>query len=136
MTLHKLLMATLLSSCFLLTGCPATPEEIATARSQTMSSLSNPDLVGKLADGRSIHRVVVVMPGANAHNHYVYFVDNATVSSNYAVQEGKVTVNNTRVSLPANMTTDEVIAAAEELKKQQRATEEAEYSRLKQKLGK
>lgn len=131
--MKKILMAAIAASTLLLTGCPATPEDIARAKTQTLSGFTNPDVVGYLSDGRAVRHVLVVRP--NQHDHHVYFVDNATVSNNYEVPNGKVTVNQTRISLSSNSTPAEIIAAAEQLKKEQDAAEEAEYQRLKLKRG-
>lgn len=131
--MKKILMAAVAASALLLAGCPATPEDIAQAKQATVSSFSNPELVGRLVDGRSVKRVVVTIP--NRHDHYVYFVDNATVSTNYAETHGKTTVLQTRVALSANSTADEIIAAAEQLKKEQEAADKAELARLQKKLG-
>lgn len=131
--MKKILMAAIAASALLLAGCPATPEDIARAKSQTVSSFSNPELVGRLSDGRSVKRVVVTIP--NRHDHYVYFVDNATVSTNYEETHGKTTALQTRVSLSTNPTPAEIIAAGELLKQEQEAADKAELARLQKKLG-
>lgn len=131
--MKKILMAAIAASTLLLTGCPATPEDIARAKAQTVSSFSNPEMVGRLSDGRSVKRVIVIIP--NRHDQFVYFVDNATVSTNYEETHGKTTALQTRVSLSANPTPAEIIAAGEALKKEQDDAEEAEYQRLKAKRG-
>ena len=131
--MKRILMAAIAASALLLAGCPATPEDVAWAKSATVSSFSNPELVGRLPDGRAVKRVIVVQ--AQRHDQFVYFVDNATVSTNYEEPAGKVTINQTRVSLSSNPTAAEVIAVAEDLKRQQDEAEEAEYQRLKAKRG-
>lgn len=131
--MKKILMATLLSSFVLLTGCPATPEEKREARVQTEQSAGSPLLVATLPDGRAVKRIEVKIP--NQYSHYVYFIDNATTSVNYGQSRGKTSSMETRVSLSSNPTADQIIEAADELKKQREAAEEAEYQRLKAKRG-
>lgn len=136
--LKKILMTALMSSFVLLTGCPS-PEEVAQqqerAKAITESNLANPETIGTLADGRAVSRFVVKPLNSYEHDHYVYFIDNASVSTNYEVRSGKTTHNETRVSLSSSPTTDEIIALAEQLKQQQKSADEAEFARLKQKLG-
>lgn len=133
MVMKKLLIAALAASTLLLTGCPATPEDIARAKQATVESFSNPERVGVLSDGREIRRVIVSR--ANRHDQFVYFVDNATVSTNYAVQSGKTTFNQTNVALSTKPTNEEILRAAEQIKTQIDEAEEAEYQRLKLKRG-
>jgi hypothetical protein len=131
--MKKVLMAALLSSVVLLTGCPATPEEQREARVQTEQSAGSPLLMATLPDGRAVKRIEIKIP--NQYSHYVYFVDNATTSVNYGQHRGKTSSMETRVSLSSRPTADEVIEAAEQIKSQQLAADKAEFSRLKQKLG-
>jgi len=134
MVMKKFLMAAMLSSAFLLSGCnEVTPEQREAAQATNQRNMSSPDVVGVLPDGRKIRHVTVVVP--NQYSHHVYFVDNATVSTNYSEQHGKVSTMETRVTLSPNPTNDEIIAAAEKLKVQQRAADEAELARLKIRLG-
>lgn len=117
----------------MLTGCEVTPEQVARAKDITTSSFSNPEQIATLPDGRAVKRAIVVRP--NQHDHVVYFIDNATVTNNYEEQNGKVTDNKVRVTLSRNPSPEEIIAAADKLKQQQRAADEAEFARLQKKLG-
>lgn len=131
--MKKLLITAVMASALMLTGCPATPEEIAVAKVKSERNLSSPDIVGTLPDGRRIRHVEVVIP--NQWSHHIYFVDNATVSTNYGETHGKSSTMQTRVTLSANSTPAEIIAAGEALKKEIDDAEEAEYQRLKAKRG-
>ncbi|MNF04736.1 hypothetical protein D3C80_2043230 [compost metagenome] len=64
----------------------------------------------------------------------MYYIDNATVSSNNAFSSGKTTGNETLVTLP-NGSPEEIIKYAESLKAKERASDEAELVRLQKKLG-
>lgn len=128
----------ILSACSLLVACGRTPEEKAedTRRIEVFNkaSLESPELIGTLPDGRAVNRVAISKEGDYYH-HYVYFVDNATVSANQSVPYGKSRENRPMISLPAAPTAEEIIEAAERIKKEQAASDEAEFERLKQKLG-
>ena len=132
------LVVSILSTCALLTACGKTPEEKAedTRRVEAFNkaSLDSPELIGTLPDGRAVNRVEINKEGDYYH-HYVYFVDNATVSANQSVPYGKSRANKPMISLPAAPTAEEIIEAAERIKKEQAASDEAEFERLKQKLG-
>jgi hypothetical protein len=136
--LKKILMTSLMASFVLLAGCPSTPEEIVEKEKLTQArneaSIANPEQVGVLPDGRAVNRIRTWVQG-EYYAHYVYFIDSANVSTNYSVRSGKTTFNQTNIALPSNPTTDEVIALAEKLKQEQKSADEAEFARLKQKLG-
>lgn len=131
--MKKLLITAVMTSALMLTGCQPTAEEVAVAKVKSERNLSSPDIVGTLPDGRRIRHVEVVIP--NQWSHHIYFVDNATVSTNYGETHGKSATMQTRVTLSANSSPEEIIAAGEELKKQQEAADKAELARLQKKLG-
>lgn len=133
MVMKKLFMAAVVGSALMLNGCQPTAEEVAVAKVKSERNLSSPDVVGTLPDGRRIRHVEVVIP--NQWSHHIYFVDNATVSTNYGETHGKTATMQTRVTLSSNPTNEEIIAAGEELKQQQKAADEAELARLQKKLG-
>lgn len=136
--LNKAVLTALLSTCVLMAGCERTTEEKAedTRRVEAFNkaSLEKPELIGTLPDGRAVNRAAIQKEG-EYDLHYVYFVDNATVSLNHSIPNGKSTINRTLVSLPTDPTAEEIIAAAERIKKEQVDLDEAEFERLKQKLG-
>ena len=115
-------------------GCGPTPEDIANAKASNTASSADPQVMGTLPDGRPIRMVRINNPYAS-HWHYVYYIDNATVSNNAAFQSGKTTANEALVTLPSNTTPDDMIKYAQKLKADERASDEAELARLQKKLG-
>ena len=89
--MKKLLALAVLSLA--LVGCGPTQNEAAVANNYNFNS---PTTVGRLADGRVVGRVTVAVPGS-IHPHYVYFIDNATVTNNHTVQQGKTSRNDVEV---------------------------------------
>lgn len=136
--LKKILMTSLMASFVLLAGCPSTPEEIVEKEKLTQArneaSIANPEQVGVLPDGRAVNRIRTWVQG-EYYAHYVYFIDSANVSTNYSVRSGKTTLNQANIALSSNPSTEEIIALAEKLKQDQKTADEAEFARLKQKLG-
>lgn len=116
-----------------LVACSPSREEVERAENQTKANAQAPKFVVNLPDGRPIHRIRVVVPGN--HDHYVYYIDNADVTTNRAVQNGKTTANNVTASLSVNPTVQEVIDLAERLKVEQREADLKEYQRLKTLIG-
>lgn len=114
-------------------GCGPTPEDIAKAKIVNSANAASPQVMGALPDGRPIRMVPIDNP-YSSHKHFVYYIDNATVSANNAFQSGKVTVNETLVTLPSGSPED-IIKYAEGLKAKERASDEAELARLQKKLG-
>lgn len=106
-----------------LAGC----QDEAQRRAETAANAANPEFVAKLADGRVISRVKII----NAdRDHFVYFVDNATVSTNQTIQEGKQYYNAVQVSLPANPSADDIIKEGERLKTETTKQRQALYQQL------
>lgn len=71
----------------LLVGCESKQE----AEWKTQRSATHPDVVATLPDGREVKRIEVVNP--NTHNHFVYFIERADVTTNHEVSSGKTTRN-------------------------------------------
>ncbi|AND74956.1 hypothetical protein pf16_33 [Pseudomonas phage pf16] len=76
-----------LLAAVLLTGC----ESQEGAQFKTQRNAEHPTVVAKLPDGREVKRIKVV--NADMHDHYVYFIERADVSTNYKVSQGKTTRN-------------------------------------------
>lgn len=129
--MKKLLAVALLGLA--IAGCGPTPEDIANAKVVNSAASADPQVMGVLPDGRPIRMVPINNPYAS-HRHFVYYIDNATVSANNTFQSGKTTASETLVTLP-NGSPDEIIKYAEGLKAKQRASDEAELVRLQKKLG-
>ncbi|MNC12905.1 hypothetical protein D3C75_606320 [compost metagenome] len=129
--MKKLILVPLLALA--VAGCGPTPEDIAHAKAVNSAASADPQVMGVLPDGRPIRMVPINNPYAS-HKHFVYFIDNATVSANNAFQSGKTSVNETLVTLP-NGSPEEIIKYAEGLKAKERASDEAELVRLQKKLG-
>lgn len=130
--MKKLLAVSLLGLA--LVGCGPTPEDIAKAKVTNTAASANPEIMGVLPDGRPIRSVRIDNPHSS-HWHYVYYIDNATVTANNTFQSGKTSANEAIVALPANSTPDDIINYAEGLKAKQRASDEAELARIKARLG-
>lgn len=130
--MKKLLAVALLGLA--VAGCGPTPEDLANAKVMNSAASADPQTMGVLPDGRAIRMIPINNPYAN-HRHYVYYIDNATVSANAAFQNGKATSNEALVTLPSNASPDDIIEYAQKLKADERANDEAELARLQKKLG-
>lgn len=115
-------------------GCDPTPQDFATANMKNSAAASRPEVMGVLPDGRQIRSVRIDNPHSS-HWHFVYYIDNATVTANNTFSSGKSTANEAIVTLPANTSPDDIIKYAENLKAQQRAKDEAELARIQKRLG-
>lgn len=129
--MKKLLAVALLGLA--VAGCGPTPEDFARAKAVNSAASANPEVMGILPDGRPIRSVRIDNP-YSSHTHFVYYIDNATVTSNNAFSSGKTTANEALVTLP-NGSPDDIIKYAEGLKAKQRADDEAELARIKARLG-
>lgn len=124
----------LLTAFAVLVGCGPTPQEVEEAKRVTKANAASPEVIMHLQDGRPVNRIRVIMPGGQ-YDHFVYYIDNAQVSTNYDQQAGKVRWTQPIVTLPANPTADQILAEAGRLQKAQEEHDRAEYKRLKEKYG-
>lgn len=62
---------------------------------ETQETFNSPQYIGTLPDGR---QVKLVVRSREYDKHFIYFVDN-TVSTNYNVQQGKFTRNESIVTI-------------------------------------
>ena len=119
-----------------LAGCsPPTAEEKAEASRETAKSASSPEAVATLPDGRVVNKIKITRAESTTP-HYVYFIENATTTTNYNVPSGKSSYNQANIGLSSEVTPEQLIKMAEEVKAQMQKRDEEEYARLKEKLGK
>lgn len=136
--MKKLLLGLLItSSAMLLTSC-SSPEEIAKAKvdvaGYNKEALKHPEVIGTLPDGQVVSLVVLKRIESNISttpkDHFVYSVGNAT-TDNYSVQSGKTTVPVVDVYLPEKPTNEQILAAAEKIKKDAYLKRKEMYEKLK-----
>jgi hypothetical protein len=73
---------------FLLCSCGPSAQE---AKDRNKDSLSTPELIGVLEDGRSLYRVTISREG-EVKSDRVYYTKEGRVSANYEVTSGKTTI--------------------------------------------
>lgn len=129
-----------------LSGCEKGAQEIAAGRAAdaeiNRASFAAPEIVGVLANGIPVQRVAVQKTadytGGTTREHFIYIVDGSRVQTvNWNQMEGKMDVPYTQatVQLPPTATADDVIKLAEQLKKQQEASERSQWQQLDKKYG-
>lgn len=136
--MKKILLGLLItSSAMLITSC-SSPEEIAKAKvdvaGYNKEALKHPEVVGTLPDGQVVSLVVVQRIestiSTTPKDHFIYFVGQAT-TDNYSVQSGKTTVPVVDVYLPEKPTNEQILAAAEKIKKDGYLKRKEMYEKLK-----